>query len=324
MKHKSFTEVIPIIFLILLVLILFKQVPLEAGLYWQSALPPPTPNPYSVFSSTGGRIYCGLQQGPVWLDIPKGFTSEWGAEIHCDPTPVLLSQSQPGWPSATGAWDDKGYLIGVYPPAPLLKSLTLTFEIDPARASGICEDCFIARYYDPESRQWWDLPTIYEESLSRVFVEIAKYLPRSKYHEYEDRFLIALFVRSKATPTFTPTFVSVPTFTPSPTLTPSPTPSPTLTSPSPTLTSPPTPTSKPLPTSSPTLTTVSPSPSPAVIETPTLIPPTQEQPPAPEQPPTPTTKILLILVVILGIGVLILGVIIIVLLLGQHKSGGRV
>lgn len=207
----------------LLVLALFEQSPLQAGLEFQSELPLPKPpaNPNFVPSADGGRIYCGLQQSPVWLDISSGFTSEGGAEFHCDPIGSLSE-----WVGTPDAWDDRGYLIGFWPTeTPIIKPPILTFEIDPARAGSICNSCFTARYYDSGSGQWQGLPTTYDTAISRVEVQITEYLPTSGYPGYADRFVIALFTRSAPTPTSRPT--SPPTLTAVPPVRPTSTPLPT-------------------------------------------------------------------------------------------------
>ena len=58
---------------------------------FQSGLP--IPNPNYITRDKDGRIFCGAQQSPVWLDIPKGYIAEGGAEIHCDPTRSLSNVS---------------------------------------------------------------------------------------------------------------------------------------------------------------------------------------------------------------------------------------
>lgn len=189
-----------------------------------SELPPPHPN--FIAAATGGRIYCGASQGTVWLDLPQWFTPDGGAEVHCDPAEPLNLGNR-----AQRAWEDRGYLINLYPQVRIVLPLRLTFEIDPAKTANICPNCFVARYYEPEGR-WRNLPTTYDTMNGRVLVEISSYLPASGYPGYTDRFLIGLFVLQ---PTPRPA-----TATP----TPSPTPSPTL-SPTSTLTL------KPLPTPSP-------------------------------------------------------------------------
>jgi len=291
-KYKSLLETgIVLLIGILLSSVLFERHPIHAELHWQSMLP--KPNPHFVRSSTGGRIYCGSQQSSVWLDVPRGFTTEGGAEIHCAPT-GSLSQ----WIGTSGAWDDRGYLVNLYPRVPLIGSLRLVFEMDPAKTGDIRSGCFITRYYDPETSQWRTLSTVYDTGNLRVYAEISEYPPVSEYPAYEDRFLIALFVRSEAEPTPTPalhsTATPVPPPTPSPMLTFSPTPSPAPTS------SPPPP-----PSPSPTLTTTSPTPFPVPTEA--IMPESR-----------PLDKALLVLVLVLVVIVFVLFVIVIFLIRGQR------
>jgi len=205
--------------------LLAPELPMQdAGFAFQSIIPTP-PNTHFVRSDSGGRIWCGLQQSSVWLEIPIGFTSEGGAEFRCDPVDTL-SQSR----DTSGAWEDRGYLIGFYATGvPIVKPLDLVFEVDPAQVGVICTDCFSARYYDAGIGQWRSLPTSYDIDSARVHVEFERYLPTSGYPAYEDRFLIALFMEDQATATSTATSSATATasFTPtaSPTSTPSPPPS---------------------------------------------------------------------------------------------------
>lgn len=222
-KSQSPLAIGAILLTLILVLALLQRHPTLAGLNWQSELP--TPHPHLVHSSTGGRTMCGAPQGSVWLDIPANFTDLDNPLVYCDPTGSLSE-----WTQAPSAWDDRGYLINLYPQVSLLKPLILTFEIDPARAASICPTCFTARYYNPQNNRWQDLPTTYEPP--RVYVEISAYPPASGYPGYADRFLIALFTRSESRPRATPTATATstpipsPTPSPSPSSTPSPTPSP--------------------------------------------------------------------------------------------------
>jgi hypothetical protein len=208
-------------FLVLVFLLaLLKQPSPPARLEAQSVLP--TRDSHWCSSSEGCWIHCGLPQSPVWLDIPSGFISEGGIEFRCDPTGSL---SQSGWATVAGAWDDQGYLIGFWPTqTQIVKPLSLVFEIDPARANGICSGCFFARYYDPGSRQWRSLSTTYDVNTSRVYVQIAEYLTASGFPNYADRFLVALFAQPAPTPAPTDTPVATPTSMPMPTQTPTDTP----------------------------------------------------------------------------------------------------
>jgi hypothetical protein len=175
------------------------------SLAFQSELPPPGPAkaPNFVPAVKGGRISCGAQQSSVWLQIPSGYVDSGGAEIHCD-----LAESLSSTLGARGAWDDQGYLIGVYPsPASLLAPLTLVFEIDRARSSAVCAACWGARYYDSANRQWRRLPTVFDENNSRVYATIARVLPPSQYPAFTDRAMIALFTQVP-TPTPLPTLTS--------------------------------------------------------------------------------------------------------------------
>jgi hypothetical protein len=261
---------------------------------FQSELPPP-PNPYFVAAASGGRIYCGAIGGTVWLDLPQGFTPDGGAEVHCDPTDSLMQ-----WNHTSRAWDDRGYLINLYPQIQLVQPLSLVFELDPTRTGNICPTCFLARYYQPEGPLWKPLPTVYNPSTGRVSVEISDYLPPSGYPGYADRFLIALFILP-------------PTPTPPPTSTRTPTPSPTSTRPpAPTLTPTPLPTStrSPVPSRTPEWTTT----------------PTSTASVEPEQPGTSSEKqnhtyrLLMNLLWIFGVIILLLTVWVIVLLKRQHQK----
>ncbi len=173
--------------------------PLQSGL----------PTPPFVRTTAGGRIFCGPQQGPAWLDLPSGFTNDPGAEVYCDPT-ASLAQTL-GTPDA---WNDRGYLLGVYPQATLVKPLVVVLEVDPARTTDICPTCFVGRAYDAGTRSWRDLPTTYDRNNARVSIQIAAYPPPSGYPGFADRGLVALFTRAAPQPTAVPT--RVPTATPVP------------------------------------------------------------------------------------------------------------
>jgi len=181
------------------------QSPSPAELGFQSIPPGPVRvrNPNVIESAEGGRIYCILQQGPVWIGVPKGFLSEGSAEIHCNITGSLSQQM-----GVSDAWDDHGYLIGVYTDKQIVKPLTLVFQMDTARTKNICSTCFIARYYNVGNRSWQDLLTTYDTSKGYISIEISGKLPASGYPAYQDRSLIALFLRSGGAPTSTPTIGS--------------------------------------------------------------------------------------------------------------------
>jgi hypothetical protein len=133
---------------VLLFFVVASRSTVGAALLFQSELPSPL-NPHMIKAEAGGRISCGLSQSPVWLDIPRGFTSDWGAELHCDLTGSLTT-----WNNTRDALGDRGYLIGIYPAtAPILQPMSLVFEIHPARVSGTP----IARSYHSATRQWRDL-----------------------------------------------------------------------------------------------------------------------------------------------------------------------
>lgn len=207
-KEKSLTGLFVVVCLLAILLVqLSVDLPsLQAELLWQSDLPTPreaTPgNPNFVRSSDGGQIYCGSQQSSVWLALAAGFTPENGAEIHCDPSGSLAQ-----WNNTAEAWDDRGYTIGIYPAVVLAKPVELVFELDPTRASGICETCLVGKYYDAEGGSWHDLPSSYDPGTMRCRVKVAEVLPRSGYPAYEDRFIVALFARSttqKPSPSSTP------------------------------------------------------------------------------------------------------------------------
>lgn len=185
----------------LLYLVVAGRSTVGAELLFQSRPPPPprpTENSHMVKQDAGGRIYCGLSQSSVWLEIPPGFTSDWGAEFHCD-----LTGSLKAWKGTSGALGDRGYLIGMYPAtAPILQPFTLVFEIDPARASGASS----ARSYAPATRQWRNLTAAYNKAQQRLKVQIPRGLVASGYPGYEDRFLVALFpARLTPSPTSTRT-----------------------------------------------------------------------------------------------------------------------
>lgn len=182
--------------------------PLQSGL----------PTPPFVRTTEGGRIFCGPQQGPAWVDLPGGFTNDPGAEVYCDPT-ASLAQTL----GTADAWNDRGYLLGVYPQATLVKPLVVVLEVDPARTADICPTCFIGRAYDPGSGGWRDLPTIYDRNNARVSIQIGAYPPAAGYPGFADRGLVALFTRvapqPTAVPTQAPTATTIPP-TPTPTAVP--------------------------------------------------------------------------------------------------------
>jgi hypothetical protein len=197
-----------------------------SSMLFQSQLQPPprpTDNPHAVKSDVGGRIYCGLAQSSAWLDIPKGFTTDWGAEIRCD-----LARPLSSYRNSTGAMSDRGYLVGIYPSSvPIVRPLSLILEVNPADVPNACQNCLAARYYDPGRNQWQDLPGNYNPSQGRVIAEIPRQLIAARYPGYEDRVLAAVFIiRSVNVPTAT--YISVSTSTP-PTTGPIATPTPRLT-----------------------------------------------------------------------------------------------
>jgi hypothetical protein len=174
------------------------------------------------------------------LDLPSGFTNDPGAEVYCDPT-ASLAQTL----GTADAWNDRGVLLGVYPPAALVKPLVVVLEVDPARTADICPTCFIGRAYDPGSGSWRDLPTTYDRNNARVSIQIGTYPPASGYPGFADRGLVALFTRAAPQPTAVPTQVPTATTVPP---TPTPTPAPATATPEP-------PTATPvLPTNTPTTT----------------------------------------------------------------------
>jgi hypothetical protein len=194
-----------------------------------------SPPPGYVRSNTGGQVFCGLEQSSAWLEIPRGFSSQDAAEFHCDPTGSLAA-----WSGTSGAWDDRGYLIGFWPTTtPIEKSFSLVLEIDPSRLEARCDNCFDARYLDPTTYSWKSLPTSYDAGIARVSAKIDSYLPASQYRDFENRFVIALFVKSaSAAPattsapspaqspamTLTPAATSAPAATPTPQTCPTPLP----------------------------------------------------------------------------------------------------
>lgn len=201
-------------FLILFLILFFllAETSTHASSVFQSSLPTPI-DPHYIESFQGGLSYCGLQQSATWLSIPSGFSSVGAATFHCD-----LANSLSEWNRSTGAWGNRGYLVGFWPSdIPLVKPFQLTIEIDPVLTKNICKDCFIGRYFTPDTG-WQPLPTTYDVDTARVYVTISNCLPASGYPGYADRFLIALFTRSTATPT--PTNIAVSPITTTATATP--------------------------------------------------------------------------------------------------------
>ena len=254
---------------IFLFLALSAWCPLPASTLWQSELPTPdmpTPgNPYWLRADAGGRIYCGLQQSSVWLDVPPGFTSANGAEFRCDPT------------SRAETFDKQGYLIGFWPTTiPILEPLVLVFELDPLQVPKDCDDCLAGRYYEGTTKKWHNLPTTYKPAIVAAHIQIDRYLPSSGYQEYLDRFLVALF-QIAPTPKASPTSKASPTPKTSPTPRPSSSPSTTETA---------TPTSSPSPSPTDTVAASrSPVPPPSPT-TPVTAPVVSSSEPVPTAPPT--------------------------------------
>ncbi len=210
MRHSVLqSSLIKIVIAILIALILVTDTSTLGSSVFQSKLPGPSKNPFFVVAGNGGRIFCGAQQSPVWLQIPSGFTGEGGAEIHCDP--VRSSSALP----AAKAWDGQIYLVGIYTPQ-LLKPITAVFEIDRARLNSVCANCWSAEYYDAANKRWRKLPTTFDANNARVYATVTTILPASRYPNYADRFAIALFTQTQQT-TATVTKVSKPS--PTPTLT---------------------------------------------------------------------------------------------------------
>jgi hypothetical protein len=169
----------------------------------QSAIPNQQPaipsNPKFIFARTGGTRYCGLDLSPVRLEVPQGFTLavEGGAEIHCDPNPVRVSEDIQKLNASLfdKAWNRRGYLVGVYPSVSLQKPLEFAVELQPTQLQGLRPANLVVRYYDAAKRRWTNLPTKYSAELSTVVATLDKYPPQSGYPAFTDRFLLALFLR---------------------------------------------------------------------------------------------------------------------------------
>jgi hypothetical protein len=139
----------------------------------------------------------------VWLEVPPGFTSEAGAEIYIDRHPARDLYPQLGDDIValnktlfSRAWEKQGFLVGIYPRVPLRPQapISLIIEIDPAKLSGVGTS-FVGRYYDGKLRRWLSLTTRFDKRSSRVSIVLASHLPRSEYPAFQDRALIALFVK---------------------------------------------------------------------------------------------------------------------------------
>jgi hypothetical protein len=312
-----------------------QGLPLQADTLFQSELPRPgrePTNPQFVRSDSGGRIFCGLEQSPVWLDVPRDFSTDGGAEFHCDPTKENLTDTD--WPETAGTYDDRGYLIGFWPEnTPIVSPFELIYEVDLTRLPDGCDNCLAGRYYDEQSRQWKTLPTVYEPGLARASVEIDRFLPASGYPAFENRFVIALFLQP-AEPTPKP---AVPA-TPTPSRAPSPSSEPvaeeTITQPEPTVEPPtdtpalpPSPTAGMLtetPTQELAMATPTARPSPtAETETPTAKPsPTAEAetPPVPPAAPAERDGVSTGTYVLIGVGLLAMTIIAVALI--RRGRGG--
>jgi hypothetical protein len=168
--------------------------PLQSSLQLPTTIPD---NPKFVFSSQGGRRFCGLDQSPVSLVIPQGFTSEGGAEVHCDPNPRPDYQDiqELNQRLFKDAWQNRGYLIGFYPSAKLIKPIQVVFEIDSLRLNKICPTCASIKAYNPTNKKWVALPTSIDRARSRVNAQISSISPSSEYPAFSDRLLVALFIK---------------------------------------------------------------------------------------------------------------------------------
>ena len=204
-NYKLQSIPVSIICAILVALTLIANTSTPENPVFQSGLPRPV-NPGFVAAATGGRIYCGAQQAPVWLEIPLGFIAEGGAEIHCD-----RAGFSSVFPNLNNAWDDRVYLVGIYT-SQLLKPIDVVFAIDQARLSSVCAACWSAAYYDAANKRWQKLPTRFDVNAARVYATVTKILPGSQYPGYADRLAIALFTQTQQTPP-TATNVSKPTST---------------------------------------------------------------------------------------------------------------
>jgi hypothetical protein len=162
----------------------------------QPPVPLPTLNSNYVPAIRGGLVYCGSQQSPVFVQAASGYITTAGAEIRCDPIDSLS-----GALGTQDAWDDQGYLIGMYPTPPaLLVPLQLVFVIDRARSAEVCATCWSASFYDANNKQWQSLPTVFDKSSSRITVSIARVLPPAQYSGFAERGIVALFAQI-STPT---------------------------------------------------------------------------------------------------------------------------
>lgn len=181
--------------IVLVVSVITTPLQLFAWLPLQSALPIPN-NPNFIFSSNGGRRVCGSEGSPVSLDFSKGFTTEGGAEVRCDPNPRPDFKDIKALNSNLfdKALSNRGYLIGIYPSVSFTKPLTVLFEIDSSRIRKLCKSCAKVMYYDKAKKTWAELPTTIDLPRSRIFATITQVLPGSDYPGFPDRMLVALFL----------------------------------------------------------------------------------------------------------------------------------
>lgn len=165
-------------------------------LYSPLRSPIAVPNPKWIFSSTGGLRFCDVETGQVWINFPAGFTSESGAEIHCDVNPTTNAVTDLNKRLFANAFKKRGYLIGIYPNIPFARSVQMQFKLESRDVKANCRNkCFVGKYYDVTRDTWFDLPTSFDPKTRLVSINIGKSLPRTEYPAYPDRFLIALFVK---------------------------------------------------------------------------------------------------------------------------------
>ena len=152
-------------------------------------------NRFWIAAGVGGLRFCDVDTGQTWLNFGSNFTSETGAEVHCDANPTNDAVTKLNQSLFAKTINNRGYLIGVYPKVPLSRAVQFQFKLTNDLSKTLCRPkcAAVGKYYDPTNATWNALPTTFDVKNKLITVELRNWSPRSEYPAYADRLLIAIF-----------------------------------------------------------------------------------------------------------------------------------